>query len=215
MKEPRLAAADGMASIDTSHFTHIPNSVDVDTLVATDEPGDSFVYLGRLVEEKGVDTLIKAAALARVRLRIIGTGPEEADLRRLAANTGGDVEFTGYLTGAPLHAAISSARAVVIPSEWYENAPISVMEASALARPVIGADIGGIPELIKQGETGFVFDSGSVDSLVEVLTQVDRSSDTLLRGMGHAGRQWMSAEFSPATYRNRMLALYGQIDTAH
>ncbi len=200
--------------IDTSRFTHIPNSVDVDRLIATDEPGDSFVYLGRLVEEKGVDTLIKAAALARVRLKIIGTGPEEASLRRLAAATGGDVEFTGYLAGSTLHAAISSARAVVIPSEWYENAPISVMEASALARPVIGADIGGIPELIKQGETGFVFNSGNVDSLVQVLTQVDRLSDTKLRSVGLAGRHWMSTDFSPATYRNRMLALYRQIDTA-
>lgn len=201
--------------IDTSRFTHIPNSVDIDTLAAADAPGDAFVYLGRLVEEKGVDTLIRAAALARVRLRIIGTGPEEAGLRQLAAALGGEVEFTGYLAGATLHSAISSARAVVVPSEWYENAPISAMEASALARPVIGADIGGIPELIKQGETGFVFSSGSVDSLVEVLTHVDRLPNATLRGIGLAGRQWMSAEFSPATYRNRMLALYRQIDTAH
>jgi glycosyltransferase involved in cell wall biosynthesis len=197
--------------VDTARFVHIPNSVDVEAMAADGTPGDAFVYLGRLVPEKGVATLIRAAALARVRLRIIGTGSEEQALRQLAAELGGDVEFTGYLTGSALRAAISSARAVVIPSEWYENAPISVMEASALGRPVIGANIGGIPELIRPGETGFIFTSGSVDSLVDVLTSVQRLPVSATQRMGAAGREWMRADFSPTAYRDRMLALYGQI----
>jgi glycosyltransferase involved in cell wall biosynthesis len=197
--------------VDTSRFTHVPNSIDVDALEASDEPGDAFVYLGRLVPEKGVATLVKAAAKARVRLRIIGTGPEEPALRQLAQDLGGDVEFTGYLSGSDLRAAIGSARAVVVPSEWYENAPISVMEASALARPIIGADIGGIPELIRQEETGFVFDSGNVDALVAVLERVQRLEPSRLRRMGAAGRAWMRSEFSPAAYRDRMIELYQEI----
>ncbi len=199
--------------VDTSRFAHIPNSIDVDALEASEEPGDAFVYLGRLVPEKGVATLVKGAARAKVRLRIIGTGPEEAALRQLAQNLGGDVEFTGYLSGSKLRAAISSARAVVIPSEWYENAPLSVMEASALGRPIIGADIGGIPELIRQEETGFVFPSGSVEALAEVLERVQRLPPEDLRGIGAAGREWMRAEFSPSAYRDRMLALYDGITT--
>jgi glycosyltransferase involved in cell wall biosynthesis len=197
--------------VDTSRFVHIPNSINVEAMAAEGTPGDAFVYLGRLVPEKGVATLIRAAALARVRLRIIGTGSEEQALRQLADKLGGDVEFTGYLTGSALRAAISSARAVVIPSEWYENAPISVMEASALGRPVIGANIGGIPELIRPGETGFIFTSGSVDSLVDVLTSVQRLPVLATQRMGSAGREWMRAEFSPPAYRDRMMALYGQI----
>jgi glycosyltransferase involved in cell wall biosynthesis len=197
--------------VDTGRFAHIPNSIDVDAFEAGEEPGDAFVYLGRLVPEKGVATLIRAAAKARVRLRIIGTGPEEAALRQLAQELGGDVQFTGYLSGAELRAAIGSARAVVIPSEWYENAPISVMEASALARPIIGADIGGIPELIRQEETGFVFESGNVDSLVAVLERVERLEPSRLRRMGGAGRAWMRSEFSPSAYRDRMLDLYQDI----
>jgi glycosyltransferase involved in cell wall biosynthesis len=197
--------------VDTDRFVHIPNAVDVDALPDTGEPGDVFVYLGRLVPEKGVHTLIEAAAKARVRLRIVGTGSEEAALRQLAARLGGDVEFTGYLTGEALRAAISSARAVVVPSEWYENAPISVMEASAMGRPVIGADIGGIPELIRPEETGFVFSSGNVDSLVEVLARVQRSPRSILHNMGSAGRAWMRAAFTPAIYRDRVMNLYGQI----
>ncbi len=194
--------------IDTSRFTHVPNSVDVDALRPQGEPGDAFVYLGRLVEEKGVDTLVRAAAQARVRLRIVGTGPEEPRLRQLAAELGGDVDFAGYLSGPDLQAAIASARAVVVPSEWYENAPLSVLEASALARPVIGADIGGIPELIRQEETGFVFQSGNLEALVEVLTRVQGLPVATLARMGRAGREWMRAEFTPAAYRERMLSIY-------
>jgi glycosyltransferase involved in cell wall biosynthesis len=197
--------------VDTSRFVHIPNSVNVDEMAADGDgrdTGDAFVYLGRLVPEKGVATLIRAAAQARVPLRIIGTGSEERALQQLAAELGGNVEFSGYLTGSALRTAISTARAVVIPSEWFENAPISVMEASALGRPVIGAAIGGIPELIRPGETGFVFTSGSVESLVEVLTQVARTPKTDLARMGQAGRKWMRTDFSPVAYRDRMTALY-------
>lgn len=197
--------------VDTSRFVHIPNSIDVDALEASDQPGDAFVFLGRLVPEKGVATLVKAAAQARVRLRIIGTGPEETTLRQLAKNLGAEVEFMGYLSGGELRAAICSARAVVIPSEWYENAPISVMEASALGRPIIGANIGGIPELIRPEETGFVFESGNRDSLVEVLERVQRLEPSRLRRMGAAGREWMRVEFSPSAYRDRMFALYDEI----
>ncbi len=201
--------------IDTSRFAHVPNSIDVDALESTDEPGDAFVYLGRLVPEKGVATLIRAAAKARVLLRIIGTGPEEAALRQLAHELGGNVEFTGYLSGAELRAAVSAARAVVIPSEWYENAPLSIMEASALSRPVIGADIGGIPELIRTGETGFVFQSGDVDSLAERLAEVQRLPASTLRRLGAAGREWMRSEFSPTQYRERMYSLYEDIGVSH
>ena len=194
--------------IDTSRFTYVPNSVDVDALVPQGEPGDAFVYLGRLVPEKGVETLVRAVAQARVRLRILGTGPEEPRLRQLAASLNADIEFCGYLSGAALHAAIAAARAVVVPSEWYENAPLSVLEASALARPVIGADIGGIPELIRAGETGLVFRSGDVDSLVEVLVRAQGLPQATLTAMGRAGREWMRKEFSPGAYRDRMVAIY-------
>jgi glycosyltransferase involved in cell wall biosynthesis len=201
--------------VDTQKFRYVPNSIDVEAFEPTHESGDGFVYLGRLVAEKGVATLIRAAAQAAVRLRIVGTGPEEASLRSLAAQLGGEVEFTGYLSGAALRAAVTAARAVVIPSEWYENAPISVMEASALARPIIGADVGGIPELIVAGETGFVFKSGDVDSLAAVLTQVQSLPQERLRRIGAAGRDLMRTEFSPSLYRERMLKLYEEIGVIH
>jgi glycosyltransferase involved in cell wall biosynthesis len=115
------------------------------------------------------------------------------------------------LSGKPLRDAIASSRAVVIPSEWYENAPLSVMEASAQGRPVIGARIGGIPELIRDGETGFVFTSASVESLAQTLLQVAAMPVATLRRIGSAGRDWMRAEFSALAYQTRMLRVYGEL----
>jgi glycosyltransferase involved in cell wall biosynthesis len=195
---------------DTSTFVHIPNSVQIPAR-GSHPVEDVYVYAGRLVPEKGLATLIRAAARARVRLKIVGTGFQEPELKRLAHDLKGAIEFTGYLTGERLHETISRARAVVVPSEWYENAPMSVMEASALGRPVIGADIGGIPELIRPGETGFVFRSGDVDSLVETLEHVSARPLTELEQMGEAGRAWMRDVFSPVAYRRRVLELYGSL----
>ena len=193
---------------DPARFAYIPNFVEIDDTGSDAVAGSAFVYFGRLVPEKGVATLIEAAARARVPLVIVGTGPEEERLRQIAARVGGDITFTGHLAGQELRSMITSARAIVVPSEWYENAPISVMEASALGKAVIGARIGGIPELIREGETGLLFDSGDLESLTDVLCRVQALPAAALAEMGEAGRAWMQTEFTAAHYRDRMLELY-------
>ena len=77
----------------------------------------------------------------------------------------------GYLSGEALHRLIGQAKALVLPSEWYENAPISVLEAYALETPVIGAKIGGIPEMILEGETGLMAMPGNVQDLAAALSR--------------------------------------------
>lgn len=189
-------------------FVHVPNFVEVDDYAPDASVGEAFVYFGRLGPEKGLATLVRAAATARVPVWLVGTGPEEPRLRELAAALGADVRFLGYLSGGALHEAVRRARAVVLPSEWYENAPRSVMEAYALGRPVIGARIGGIPELVRDGETGMVFESGDVESLAEALSALRDLPDSAAAEMGEAGRRWMAREFTPARYRDRLLDLY-------
>ena len=97
------------------------------------------------LSRKGLATLIRAVAVVGCSLQIIGTGPQLEELRNLATELGADVTFLGYLTGEALHHQVGRARAVVLPSEWYENAPMSVLEAYGLGKPVIGARIGGFP----------------------------------------------------------------------
>lgn len=194
-----------------SKFRHIPNFLDLERYQPAFTPGRSFLYFGRVSNEKGLPTLVRAAAAARVGLKVAGTGPELEGLRQLAAELGANVEFLGYLTGAPLHAAIREARAVVLPSEWYENAPVSVLEAYASGKPVIGARIGGIPELIREGETGITFQSGSVEALSSALLDLAGRPDSDLERMGRSGRQWVEQDFTAEQYRARMLEAYRDV----
>lgn len=195
-------------------FTHVPNFVDAAHLQPRGEPGEPFVFFGRLGPEKGLSTFIRALALAGAKGWIVGTGPEEERLRQLAAQTGAEVEFLGYRTGEALFDAIRGARAMVLPSEWYENAPMSVMEAYALERPVIGAAIGGIPELIREGETGAVFPSGNAEMLAARLVEFSRKPDDEILAMGKAGRRWVEQDFTAVHYRERLLDLYRSMGVA-
>ena len=116
-------------------FVLIPNFVDLDRFKPRAEAGRRFVYCGGLIDIKGVATLVQAAALARQPLTIVGRGPDEARLRALAAENGGDIVFTGHLPKEQVAAVLQEARAVVVPSECHENAPLVLLEAYAAGRP--------------------------------------------------------------------------------
>ncbi|ACP23354.1 polysaccharide biosynthesis protein, putative (plasmid) [Sinorhizobium fredii NGR234] len=195
-------------------MVHVPNFVDVSTFRTDWQEGDYFVFAGRLAPEKGLATLIRAIALSGERLIVAGTGPEEASLRRLAGELGADVTFAGYLSGDKLHRVIGESRALVLPSEWYENAPISLLETYALQRPVIGAAIGGIPEMVREGETGLLASSGKPEDLARALRAMAALSPAARRRMGAEGRSWISSEFSAAAYRARTLDLYASLGVA-
>jgi glycosyltransferase involved in cell wall biosynthesis len=199
---------------DPALFRHIPNFVRPERYIPEFAPGDAFLYFGRVSREKGLDTLIRAAAASGARVRIAGTGHDVESLRRLTLELGAKVEFLGYLTGESLHSAIRSARAVVLPSEWYENAPMSILEAYALGKPIIGARIGGIPELLIEERTGISFESGSVESLAAVLSSFDSMSNERLMEMGRGARQWVSENFNESRYCDRLSSLYSELNIA-
>ncbi|KRE15970.1 glycosyl transferase [Bosea sp. Root483D1] len=193
---------------DAGRIAYIPNCIDTGQYSPTLHEGDYFAYAGRLAPEKGLATLVRAAGLSRQRLVLAGSGPEEPALRRLAQDLGADVAFTGHLDKPELKRLIGEARALVLPSEWYENAPISILEAYALGRPVIGTRIGGIPELVAHDETGLLVEPGSPAMLAEALIALAGLSPTARARLGAAGRAWISREFSPDRYRDRTMALY-------
>jgi len=193
-------------------FVHVPNFVDIERFQPGNGVGRRFVYCGRLDNLKGVETLVRAAALAKQPVTIVGRGPEEARLQALAAELRADVSFAGYLGKDALPEVLLSARAVVIPSKVNENAPLSLLEAYATARPVIGSNIAGIPELIREDETGALFETGDVHALAETLERFGRLPDSRVADMGKAGRRWAEQDFNPTTYRNRLLALYASLE---
>ncbi len=192
-------------------FSYIPNYVDATVMEPDIRPGAYFLFFGRLAPEKGVATLIRAAASAKVPLKIVGTGPIESELRKLADDLGGDIDFVGYLSGERLHQCIRNSRAVVLPSEWYENAPMSILESYALGKPVIGARIGGIPELVPEGETGWLFESGNVAALADLLTQVSNLDTNKLSSVGAMARNFVTERFNRKMYLELMMSLYAEM----
>jgi len=186
-------------------LAYVPNYVDASLFQPSYEPGDYFLFAGRLAVEKGVATLIEAAIAAKVPLRVAGTGPIEAQLR---AMPGADqVQWLGFCSGEALWKQVREARALVLPSEWYENAPMSVLEAYANGTPVIGADIGGIPEMI-DADTGWVFRSGDAEDLARVLRLAVAAPDAAIAEMGRRSRQRAEVQFNRERYVDGVLDVY-------
>lgn len=125
------------------------------------EKKDYVLYFGRFSEEKGIGTLIQAAKeLPDVQFIFAGTGPLESEISGVK-----NIKNVGFQKGDALEKLIREAKFSVYPSEWYENCPFSVMESQMYGTPVLGADIGGIPELIEVGKTGELFESGNKEEL--------------------------------------------------
>jgi glycosyltransferase involved in cell wall biosynthesis len=191
-----------------SKMSYIPNYVDATQDIPEFAPGKNFLYFGRLSQQKGLKTLVKAAKKAGIGLLIAGEGPEKEDLLRLVRKLECNVTFLGFLNGKKLKDAIRSCRASILPSEWYENAPMSIKESYAFGKPVIGADIGGIPELISNEVTGFTFKSGSVEQLADRLRNIADMKDSGIRAMGKEGRSFVEKHHNKKLYIERVKNLY-------
>lgn len=190
-------------------LVHLPYFVPADRYRPADGPGDGIAYVGRLSHEKGLATLL--AALPRMkgaRLTVIGDGPERP-LVEAAARDGLPIELSGYLSGDALHDAIRAARVVVVPSEWYENLPYAVLETFALGRPVVGARIGGIPELVRDGVTGATFTPRDPDDLARALTPF-LEEPARAEAAGRAARALIETECAPEAHLERLSAIYAE-----
>lgn len=168
------------------------------------------LYLGRLSEEKGLWTLLKAVEMlpAGARVVIAGTGPQETMLRRYAdSRLRGMVSFAGYVSGEEKFKLIRRAACVVVPSEWYENCPISVLEALACGTAVVASAIGGLPELVRNGETGCLFDPGSVEQLAGALRSYIENP-RLAVDHGVAAQRLASEQFSGEVHYRGLRAAY-------
>lgn len=176
------------------------------------DKADYFLYLGRLSEEKGIMSLVRAAAgLPGKRLLIAGEGPMQAPIEALLRTQRiANVELVGMKSGQALIELIRAARFVVVPSEWYENCPRSAIEAMACGTPVIGARIGGIPDMVEDGVTGLLFDAFSVDALRAAIERL-HDDDALIAEFGRNARAKVEQRYSLAAHLQQLLAIYERL----
>jgi len=173
--------------------------------------GRHALYFGRLSPEKGIDVLIDAAAAANAPLTIVGDGPQRGALEAQARALGARCLFTGRLSGAALWAEVEAATAVALPSLWYEIAPKSVLEAQARGKPVVATRIGGLPELVEDGENGLLVEPGDRIGLADALRRVLAMDEGSLAAMGAKGREQATTRFTRDRYYREMTAIYAEL----
>ena len=173
--------------------------------------GRYVVFFGRLSAEKGVDLLIEAAAETGLPLVIVGDGPKRAELEAQARASKARTHFTGHLKGARLWAHVEAAIAMALPSVWYEIAPKSILEAQARGKPVIATAIGGLPEMVEDGVTGFLAAPSDRATLADCLRRLAAMDEDALARMGEAARAQALSTFTRERYYREMTAIYAEI----
>lgn len=167
------------------------------------------LYVGRLSAEKGVHDLIRAMQqLPHLRLVIAGDGPQKSELEQLAAALGlANIEFVGQVVPEERDRLIAKSRFTVFPSHAYETLGKTILESYAQARTVVASDIGSRRELVRQGETGFLYRCGDVDDLARAM-QTLVAKPELAESMGRAGWEWVRRHHTPDAHYEQMTSLY-------
>lgn len=194
-------------------IVHLPNFIDLDDYQPLYSFKDrSIIYFGRLSREKGLFTLLDAIKGAPgVMLKVVGEGPLKNDLISVAKKENiSNVIFPGYKTGEELREEIRRTVGAVLPSECYENNPRSVIEAFALGKPVIGSRIGGIPELVKDGETGLLFEARDSMGLRSRILCLLGNPEGAIQ-MGRNARVFAERELSAEKHYKSLMDIYNRV----
>ena len=189
----------------------IPNFTRLDRFVPASGGEDYFVYFGRLAEEKGLLTLVEAMRrIRRGTLFIVGDGPLYSVIQdAISEYRLQNVHLTGFKRDAELADLIRKARFTVFPSEWYENCSMALIESYAWGKPALGANIGGISEMIDEGETGLLFEPFSVEDLAEKLDYL-LAHDDVTAHMGKNARAKAEKEYGSERHYAALMRLYSE-----
>ena len=198
----------GTRRFPASKLRVLVNGIDMSMYKPTWQDHGYILYFGRLSAEKGVATLLNAHDRlgGGIPLRIVGTGP----LEKQFSSRHPQADFLGYKTGEELTALVANASFIIVPSEWYENCSMVVLEAMALGKPVIGSRIGGIPEQVEDGVTGILFPMGDTEALAEAMRTLWNDPELRL-AMGLAAREKAEREYSLADHCQGLLSIYEEL----
>ena len=185
--------------------------------------GNGLIYVGRLSREKGIDVILRAFAQSRAllppatTLTVVGDGPLRDELERLAEDEGiaDVVSFAGFKRGRDLSELLGRSRFLLIGSRCYENYPYAVAEGFAYGTPAIGSNIGGIPELIEDGLTGFLFECESTRDLADTMVRALSLPEGDYRAMQDRCRGMVRSECSQDAYVAKLMSIYESAARLH
>ena len=193
--------------VEQDRLIHIPNFLaqNMPQVNARTDRNNYFLYFGRLSEEKGIVTLIEAMKCVDFDLYIVGTGPLKEVISEMAANNS-NIKILGFMKGQELVDIVANAKAIVLPSEWYENGPYTAIEALQLGRPIIGSNIGGIPELIDGN--GYLYEPGDVNELTLRLKRMIDCTDEEYQMMENRSKQIFEKNHVWEQHKENLLNVY-------
>lgn len=190
---------------------HIPNFIKVSEFEPVYSNRGYILYVGRLSKEKGVITMLKAVKGLDVELKIVGDGPMRKEYEAFARENGiANAIFEGYKTGDGLKDMFKGAAFVVFPSEWYENAPMSILESFAFGKPVVASMVGGVPEMVIDGKTGLLYPMGDDKALWERIKYLASSPSKTIE-LGRAARLKVERENNAERHMAMLKGVYEKI----
>jgi len=196
--------------IDKNKIAAIHNSIDSEKYDLKTEDDGYALYFGRLSREKGILNLVEAfSMLDEGILYIAGKGPEEENIKNIIKNKKLDkrIKMLGFLNSDQMIDVIRKSKFVVVPSIWYENCPYSVLETIAIGKPIIGANIGGIPELVINNENGLIYEYDNIDDLKEKMELLFKDEE-LVNKFSNNSKEIMKENYSRNGYYNSLMNIY-------
>lgn len=186
------------------------NFIDTSCFSRTQTHKGYFLYFGRISREKGIATLLNAVKNTNCHLKVVGCG-DMLDAIKNEFLECPRIEFCGFKSGPDLEEVIRGAKFVCVPSEWYENNPMTIIEAFAHGKPVIGANIGGIPELVLDDLTGFLFQPGDSVGLSKLLLKCDSLSENDYQRLSLNAFDFANKNTSKEVHYSKLMKIYNDI----
>ena len=192
---------------------YLHNFIDINEYDIKTQDDGYALYFGRLSREKGILNLINAFTRTKKgNLYIAGTGPELDEVKRIIKENKLEkrVKLLGFLNKKEMMDVTRKARFIVIPSTWYENCPYSAIETQAIGKPIIGANIGGIPELVKDKENGLIYKCDDINELAEKMNLLFEN-DKLVKEYSKNAKEFARKEYSIEKYYKRLIDIYDKL----
>jgi len=194
--------------VPAERFTVRPNAVDVER--SQQERTHTFIYIGRLSEEKGIIPLLQAIADTSFTLKVFGTGPQQALVEELQAQYT-NIEYMGFHSQERLRKELETATALIVPSVCYEGMPMSILEAFAKGTPVVASNIGILQEMVVPLFTGLSFDPYQKESIKRALAEWIALSQAQKEEIGNNCRQVYEKNYTVAQNMHRLMAIYQEV----
>lgn len=185
----------------------ILNPLNLSLFPFSEEDEGYYLFVGRMSKEKGIGPLIPVFRELNLPLKLAGSGPMEPEYRKMAEGAS-NIQFLGFQTGKALEQLYQKAHACLVPSQWYENLGMVILEALAYGKPVIGSRIGGIPELVRDGDNGVLFDPFSQEDFLNKVRSFHGQSPAAYSALCQNARAFSLNHFSLDSHYDKLMETY-------